>query len=118
MTKGIEDYLTLASIYVYLSLGFFKLKDYRQRVRDNVSNSDHPTFTWLMNIFLLSSLLLIFLVTNMLISRLTDVEANLILHWKIYFIYIACIIYYLGFRGYKFPDLNIKPLEKNRPRQQ
>lgn len=115
VTKDIEDYLTVASIFSYLSFGFVKLTRYRQYIRDNIAESNYPTFTWLKNVFLLSTGLLVFLIVNMIISRLTNLQGNSILHWKIYFVYIACIIYYLGFKGYKLPRLNIKPSTQELP---
>lgn len=110
IVKDLEDYITVASIVAYLSAGLLKIKAYRKHVRDNISDSSQPTLSWLINIFMLSVVLLIFLVANMLVGRLTNLEAYSMLHWQLYFIYIACIIYYLGFRAYQLPELKISPL--------
>jgi AraC-like DNA-binding protein len=107
--KLAEDYFTLLSIAWYLVLGFVELKSYRRRVNENVSDSTCPTFSWLLRIFVLSSILGIFLLVNMLAEMVFSLSDTTFFHWQVYFVYISFIIYYLGFAGYKQPELSIQP---------
>lgn len=99
--KKIEDYLTVVSIFFYISLSYFTFYQYQKNVKDTISDTDHPMYNWIQTIFIMSGLLLVFLVTNMMLDRVFKLDSYTILHWKLYFIYLASIIYYLGFKGYK-----------------
>lgn len=107
--KLAEDYITLLSIACYLGLGFIELKRYRQRVNETVSDSTCPTFTWLLRVFVLSSILGMFLLVNMAVEIIFNLSDITLLHWQVYFVYISFLIYYLGFVGYKQPDFQLLP---------
>lgn len=107
--KLAEDYLTLLFIAYYLGLGFIELKRYRQRLNETVSDSACPTFSWLLKIFILSSILGVFLLLNMITELIFNLSATTSLHWQVYFVYISFLIYYLGFVGYKQPDFQVLP---------
>ena len=105
--KEIEDWMIVVSILSYLGLGYRKYSAFQQQVKNNTADTAYPTLNWLRNILLLSILLLVFLVINMTTSRLTQVDAYTDWHWKLYFIYVAAVTYYLGFMAYRqqAPDL-------------
>jgi AraC-like DNA-binding protein len=103
LIKTLEDYLTVASIFIYIALGSIGLKIYRQKIDDFTSDNSHAVFSWLRRILILMVILLIFLITNMLFDRVFYLDSKSILHWKVYFIYLAVVIYYLGFKAYKSP---------------
>ena len=112
--KEIEDWLIVVSILSYLFLGYRKFVVFQQKVKDNTADSAYPTLSWLRNILILSVILLMFLLINMGISRLTTLEIHSELHWQLYFIYQAGIVYYLSFMAYrqKMPILEqIYPVE-------
>lgn len=101
--KKIEDYLSLISLIIYLTFGFIKLKTFRKLLRDTTSDNTFPDFNWLKNMFILFSLLGLFLLTNLALNTIS-LDIDRFLRWEVYYIFIAFIIYYLGFVGYKQPD--------------
>jgi AraC-like DNA-binding protein len=103
LIKTLEDYLTVASILAYIAIGSIVLKKYRQKIDDLTSDNSHAVFSWLRSIMILMVILLIFLITNMLLDGLFSIESKSILHWKVYFLYLAVVVYYLGFKAYKSP---------------
>lgn len=106
--KQLEDWLIVISILSYLLLGTRKYRRFQQRVRDNTADSAYPTLSWAKSIIVLCALLLIFLVVNMVVDRIWLVDEKTLLHWQVYFVYIAGVTYYLGFMAFrqKAPDLN------------
>ena len=105
--KEVEDWLIVASILTYLYFGYQKYNQFQQQVKDNTADSAYPTLHWLRNILFLSGVLIIWLVINMSLSRLSLIEQQTEIHWKMYFIYQAAVTYYLGFMAYRQqqPDL-------------
>ncbi|TQV89278.1 helix-turn-helix domain-containing protein [Aliikangiella coralliicola] len=106
--KEIEDWAIVVSILSYLYLGYRRFIAFQQQVRNSTADSAYPTLSWLRNILVLSIVLWLFLLSNMTLSRLTDLEMHTDLHWKVYFVYIASITYYLSFMAYRqqAPDLD------------
>ncbi|WP_223786542.1 helix-turn-helix domain-containing protein [Marinicella meishanensis] len=105
--KEIEDWLIVASILTYLYFGYQKFSHFQQQVKNNTADSAYPTLHWLRNILFLSGVLIIWLVVNMFLSRLSLIDQETQIHWKLYFIYQAAVTYYLGFMAYRQqqPDL-------------
>jgi AraC-like DNA-binding protein len=79
------------------------LKTFRKLLRDTTSDNTFPDFNWLKNMFILFSLLGLFLLTNLALNTIS-LDIDRFLRWEVYYIFIAFIIYYLGFVGYKQPD--------------
>ncbi|NVJ61115.1 MAG: hypothetical protein HWE27_12040 [Gammaproteobacteria bacterium] len=101
--KAFEDYFTVVSILIYLTLGSDVLKKYRHQTNNHTSDNNHSIFAWLRSIHLLMTFLLIFLVTNMTLDRLVFQQNFTNYHWQVYFIYLATVLYYLGFQAYNLP---------------
>ncbi|MBK6266196.1 AraC family transcriptional regulator [Marivirga sp. S37H4] len=110
--KKTEDYLVLLSIFGYLILGFLRLQKYRKWLNDNISDNTFPNFNWLTGIFVLSTVLGLFLFVNLSLDQLFDFNPVYSIHWEAYFIFIAFLIYYLGFVGYQQPDFQMEEIEK------
>jgi AraC-like DNA-binding protein len=109
--KNIEDYLALLSIASYLIAGFFKLKDYREWLSNTISDNTYPNFNWLKNIFILSFVLGLFLLVNLSADAIFNLKATNNFHWQGYYIFIASLIYYLGFVGYMQPNHQFEKIE-------
>lgn len=105
--KNTEDYLALFSIIGYLSVAYFKLKDYREWLKNTISDNTYPSFNWLKNLFILSSVLGFFLLINLSADAIFNLKATNYFHWQAYYIFIASLIYYLGFVGYIQPNFKI-----------
>ncbi len=101
--KEIEDYWTALSIGVYLGLSAVLLKNYRNEVNNFTSDNGHAVFTWLRSIQVLMGILLAFLVLNMVMDKTVLQQAETRVHWKIYFLYLAAVLYYLGFKAHTTP---------------
>ncbi|MFT5671383.1 MAG: AraC-like DNA-binding protein [Glaciecola sp.] len=106
--KLIEDYLTLLSIVYYLFKGFIALKQYRENIYSNASDTAYPSFNWLLVIFVLSAVLGLFLLLNMLAELVFNLSATTFLHWQIYFVYMSLLIYCLGLIAYKQPHFQVQ----------
>ncbi len=111
--KKWEDYLVIISIGAYLGLGFYKLKLYRQKLKDTISDNTFPSFGWLKNIFILTSILGLIILVNLLLDTFFDLKNNYYFHWQAQYLYMAFIIYYLGFVGYQQPDFDIQDIDKS-----
>lgn len=105
--KHYEDYVALISIISYLIPAYFKLREYRKLLNENSADCSYPDFTWLHNIMLLSAGLGLFLMVNLSLDLIFDLKYSNDLHWQAYFTYLAGLIYYLGFIGYKQPDFEL-----------
>ncbi|MCW8876064.1 MAG: helix-turn-helix transcriptional regulator [Kangiellaceae bacterium] len=113
--KEFEDWSIVVSISTYLILGYKKFVVFRTLVRNSTSDTAYPTLNWLRVILVLCIVLLIFLVTNMSISRLTTLEQDTSIHWRIYFVYVAAVTYYMSFMSFRqrTPDLSQINLPEN-----
>jgi AraC-like DNA-binding protein len=102
--KEIEDYLTVLSAVVYWAMGFRVLLRFRIWLFNNTSNTNYPTYSWLRNIALLMGLLITLLALDIMLDYFFFIGLKVFLHWQVFFVYLAGLIYYLGFRGYHLPD--------------
>jgi AraC-like DNA-binding protein len=102
--KKFEDFLSIASSIVYWVLGCIKLIRYRKWLNEQTSNTDFPTYSWVKNISILMGLLILILSIDILVDSFLGFKIHLIAHWKLFFIYIAGVVYYMGFKGYTIPD--------------
>ncbi|MCF6318896.1 MAG: helix-turn-helix domain-containing protein [Proteobacteria bacterium] len=110
--KAWEDYLVVFSIGGYLLVGFFKLKQYRQLLNDSISDNTFPTFGWLMNVFILSSIMGLIILINLLLDFFFNLKNSHYFHWQAQYLYTAFLIYYLGFVGYQQPSFEIQGIDK------
>jgi AraC-like DNA-binding protein len=102
--KEIEDYLSVISAFIYWALGWKVLLQFRAWVFGNTSNTDFPTYVWLRNIALLMGLLIVMLFLDVTLDYFFSIGKQVFIHWQIFFVYLAGLIYYMGFRGYQLPD--------------
>ncbi|MTI32334.1 helix-turn-helix domain-containing protein [Xanthovirga aplysinae] len=109
--KDTEDHLALISIVVYVTLGYKKLKVYRKWLNNTVSDNTFPDFNWLRNIFILISVLGVFLLINLSLDFFFNLKETYYFHWEAYLVFFAFIIYYLGFVGYKQPHFQFEKVE-------
>ncbi|MCF6263924.1 MAG: helix-turn-helix domain-containing protein [Xanthomonadales bacterium] len=110
--KRWEDYLVLVSIISYLTASFFKLKHYQLQLKETTSDNTFPTFNWLMRIFVLSSVLGLIILINLSLDLFLDFKQRHDFHWQALYVYIAFLIYYLGFVGYQQPKFEIEGIEE------
>lgn len=101
--KQTEDYLVIFSSVIYWVLGLRRVLQYRGWLNDNLSDTNYPAYGWLKNVALLMGLLIILLTAATLLDYFFHAGARYFLHWQIFFVYLAGLIYYLGFRGYLLP---------------
>jgi AraC-like DNA-binding protein len=101
--KEIEDYLSVISSVVYWAIGLRTVLRFRSWLFSTTSNTDYPTYTWLRNIALLMGLLIALLALGVALDYFFAM-GDVFVHWQIFFVYMAGLIYYLGFRGYQLPD--------------
>jgi AraC-like DNA-binding protein len=102
--KAVEDYLTLVMIAIYLALSSLELGKYTRATNNVTSDNNDRAFRWLRSVRWLSSVLLIFLSANMVLDRSLLSDSNAELHWELYFIYLAAVVYYLGFTAHRLPS--------------
>ena len=99
--KFTEDYLTLVSVFVYLTIGLFILRKYHRRLETNASEASYPTFNWLRNILLQLLVVGILLLANLSLDRMFSFNSSSFFRWQLFYVTLAVHIYYLGFVGYK-----------------
>jgi AraC-like DNA-binding protein len=100
--KKAEDYLSIISSIVYWSLGLRLVLNYRRWLYNNTSNTGYPTYTWLKNISASMGILITILTIDIILDSFF--HFTYFFHWQFFFIYLAALIYYLGFRGYNLPN--------------
>ncbi len=101
--KEIEDYLSIITSLVYWALGLSAILRFRGWLFSSTSNTDYPTYAWLRNIALLMGLLIALLALGVTLDYFFSM-GNMFVHWQVFFVYMAGLIYYLGFRGHQLPD--------------
>ncbi|MEI9942698.1 MAG: hypothetical protein WDN26_00605 [Chitinophagaceae bacterium] len=105
--KEVEDFLSIGSAVIYWGLGLSLLLKYRQWLYNTISDTDYPTYAWLKNVAVLMGVLIAGLTISILLDYLFNFGDRHFLHWQLFFIYLAALIYYLGFRGYQLPDKKV-----------
>lgn len=105
--KELEDWAIVLSILGYLLLGYRRFSIFKRDVKNSNADSAYPTLSWLRTILILCIILWVYLVFNMSLSRFTDIRFDNMMQWKVYYIYVAAVTYYLGFMSYRqqVPDL-------------
>lgn len=99
--KGTEDYLSLVSSIGYLFWGYKKLKSYDVWLKDSISDTSYPEFRWMKKVFLLFCVLGILLFINLSLNLILPQDPYRHFRWEVYAVFIAFVIYYLAFMGYK-----------------
>lgn len=102
--KEIEDYLSVISSIIYWGMGLSVLIQYRRWVFNSTSNTDYPTYAWLRNIALLMGLLIAMLAVDVALDYFFGLGKTVFVHWQIFFVYMAALIYYIGFRGFHLAE--------------
>jgi AraC-like DNA-binding protein len=115
--KETEDFLSVISAIIYWWLGLRLVMRYRSWLYNNISNTDYPTYKWLKNVTLLMGILITGLTIDIILDYFFHFGTRYFLHWQVFFIYLAVLIYYLGFRGYQLHDKQIV-VAKNEYRQE
>ena len=103
LVKRVEDYLSVLSSCAYWYLSYRQVNRYRQWLYDHVAATDHPEYTWLRNLLRLMLGLFGVLALNLLLDQGFGFDRLYFLHWQFFYVYMAGLIYYLGFRGYHLP---------------
>ena len=101
--KRVEDYLSVLSSCAYWYLSYRQVNRYRQWLYDHVAATDYPEYTWLRNLLRLTMGLFGVLALNLLLDQGFGFSGLYFLHWQFFYVYMAGLIYYLGFRGYHLP---------------
>lgn len=112
LIKNIEDYLGFLSLVIYLSLGYLKLLEYKKWLNNTTSDSTYPDFSWLKNIISLFGIFGIIIFINLFGKVFLNFNNNIKIPWEFSNLFVAFLIYYLGFMGYKQPHLEISIKEK------
>jgi AraC-like DNA-binding protein len=102
--KQWEDYLTIVSAVAYWLAGVKLVIDYRKWLNNNISNTDCPTYSWLLNISISMAVLIGGLVVATVLEYAFDFGVGNFLHWQVFYVYLAILIYYIGFKGFQLPD--------------
>ncbi|SEE58361.1 AraC-type DNA-binding protein [Tenacibaculum sp. MAR_2010_89] len=102
--KQLEEYLLLAFLPFYLFYGYKELTDYKKWLCNTTSDNTYPNFKWLQNIYSLSILVSVFLLTNHTLDIFFNLKNKTIIHYNLLTLFIAFIIYYLGLKGYLQPN--------------
>ncbi|OJJ21460.1 hypothetical protein BKI52_13000 [marine bacterium AO1-C] len=107
LMKDIEEYLGVISSVVYILMGVKKLKSYRVWLNNTNADSAYPDFNWLSRLFTLCFILGAFLFLNHFLNIAFDFNRKYSFHWDAFNIYMAFVVYYLGFVGYKQSHIEI-----------
>lgn len=97
--KTLEDILSVISAIVYWLLSYRQIVHYDKNTYLQTANSDISTLQWLRNIMALSGILIVLLGFSLWQNQLVS--------WKFFHVFLAGLIYYMGFRGYNINPLNI-----------
>jgi AraC-like DNA-binding protein len=106
--KEVEDFLSVCSAVVYWLLSRNLVKRYRRWLFSSTSDTLLPTYSWLKNILALYGTFFILISINILLDYFFGFGKRFFFHWQVTFVYLALLIYYLGFRGYNSPALSSK----------
>lgn len=98
--KSIEDFLSVFSAWVYGSLSYRSIKNYRRWLNDNTADMTYPTYAWLRNVLILFGILILILSVNLILDAFGFGFHNFY-HWQLFYMVIAVIIYYMGIQGYR-----------------
>lgn len=101
--KAVEDYLTIIGAVLYWLAGLKLVWQYRKWLYNNIAATDAPTYAWLRNIAILMGVLILGLTVATILDYFFDFGTHHFVHWQLFFVYLALLIYYLGFRGYQLP---------------
>jgi len=120
LIKDIEEGIGTVSNLIYVTLGYKELISYKIWLKNTHSDSSYPDFSWLWRLFTLSIILIAYLTIGHLLHvffRLNDVFT---LHWDFFNIYMAFVVYYVGFAGYKQSHMEVainmtNPIKVNSP---
>ena len=113
--KRVEDYLSVLSSCAYWYLSYRQVNRYRQWLYDHVAATDYPEYTWLRNLLRLLMGLFGVLALNLLLDQGFGFDRLYFLHWQFFYVYMAGLIYYLGFRGYHLPAAPPRPVAAPEP---
>ena len=103
--KEAEDILSVLSGVIYWTFGLMCIIRYRKWLYNNTSNTLYPTYEWLRNVIVLLGAFFLMLGTNITLDYGFDYGFTHFIHWQLLFVYLAVLIYYLGFRGYQIPGM-------------
>ncbi|AKD54842.1 helix-turn-helix domain-containing protein [Spirosoma radiotolerans] len=102
--KQVEEALAILSAVTYWLAGAKLIRQYRRWLFDKTTNTDYPTYTWLIQLAWLFCLLIGLWVAAFLPDTRWHTPGWTFAHWQVFFLYLAALVYYLGFRGYGVPD--------------
>jgi AraC-like DNA-binding protein len=98
--KWFEDVVSVFSAWIYCVRSYLVIKNYRNWLNDNISDMSFPTYTWLRNVLVLFSGLMLILTINLSLDRFGFGITNFY-HWQLFYLTMAAIIYYMGVQGYR-----------------
>lgn len=104
--KEVEDYLSVLSFILYVSLSIRQVRSYRRWLSSTISDASYPTYTWLRNLLGFMGGLTGLLLLNVVLDY--GFNYGNFLHWQFFYLFLTVMIYYIGFRGYRqtvFPQL-------------
>ncbi len=101
LAKQIEEYATIVSNLVYTILGYRELKSYQAWLHTHTADSTYPDFHWLWKLFVVVVVLGVFLALNQFLQLAFRLSNKYSVQWDALNVYMAFVIYYLGFVGYK-----------------
>lgn len=107
--KEIEDLLSVLSAVVYWLLSRRLVRSYHQWLFGSTSSTLLPTYSWLRNILTLYGIFFLLISANIVLDYFFGFGKQFFFHWQFTFVYLAALIYYLGFKGYNIQDLPPAP---------
>ena len=103
----IEDYLIILSSIAYAFLGLKVILRFRTKTNKLKLKQVEMIFKWLKTIFIAMGLAALFLTINEIIDLTIEKPIQGFNHWKIFSLYLAASIYYIGIKGYKLDTSSI-----------
>ena len=101
--KLCEEYLLLISAFVYLYLGYYQIRRYRNWLGTYVSDTKYSELNFLNTLFYGVIFIMAYLLINLILSFFLTNEYYW--RWQLVHLFIAALVYYLGLAGYKNSDL-------------
>jgi AraC-like DNA-binding protein len=99
-----EDLLSVLSGCLYWWLGLRLVLQYRHWLNQNIAATNYPTYAWLRNVAVWLGILILGLAVAVALEYFVYTGFRPFYYWQVFFVYLAVLIYYIGFRGYQLPE--------------
>lgn len=101
--KGLEEYLTLLSIMVYLYAAYKPIQTYKRWILKNPTDTPISELSFLKNLMFGIVGLSLYIIINLSLNQISNYYY--VWRWQLSHLMIASLVYYMGLVGYKNSDL-------------